>query len=182
MGEVFLRLASTFLNRKIVLFPVNPYNQDQPAKKIEIFPHNEHCGCETENQEYGPFTLLYYEETYFATPHFQSIHPVASSNTTENDFKIEQEIVKATTSKGHHDHIRPPPLQQHPPADPQLLNRSSYQLRVPQPTTEPHVSILALPQKKESHFKSQMEKVNLGFRIYQIWQILKHFVRAFHQA
>ena len=88
VGEVFLRLASTFLNRKIVLFPVNPYNQDQPAKKIEIFPHNEHCGCEAENQDYGPFTLLYYEETYFATPHFQSIHPVASSNTTENDFKI----------------------------------------------------------------------------------------------
>ena len=37
VGEVFLRLASTFLNRKIVLFPVNPYNQDQPAKKLKYF-------------------------------------------------------------------------------------------------------------------------------------------------
>ena len=43
VGEVFLRLASTFLNRKIVLFPVNPYVQkDESAKKIEILPHNEH--------------------------------------------------------------------------------------------------------------------------------------------
>ena len=97
VGEVFLRLASTFLNRKIVLFPVNPYVQkDESAKKIEILPHNEHCGCKTsENQEYEQqCTLLYYEETYFATPHFQSIRPVAASLKTENeDLKEEQEIV-----------------------------------------------------------------------------------------
>ena len=100
VGEVFLRLASTFLNRKIELYPVNPYvvqentiTNDDPttAKKIEIFPHNEHCGCKTsENNQMNIITLLYYEETYFASPHFQSIRPNAKNNNAKNyDLKIE---------------------------------------------------------------------------------------------
>ena len=30
--------------------------------------------------------------------------------------------------------------------------------------------------------KQKMKKATLGFRVYKIWQILKHFAGTFHQA
>ena len=62
------------LNRKIDLYPVNPYQTDGQVKKIEILPHKD-CGCGMETPNYRSFSMLYYEETHFATPHYQSIIP-----------------------------------------------------------------------------------------------------------
>ena len=45
-----------------------------PVRKIEILPHGD-CNCGTEMPDYLPFSMLYYEETHFATPHYQSIRP-----------------------------------------------------------------------------------------------------------
>ena len=81
VGQEFLQLASIYLNRKIILYPVNPVanENDQEANrnvnKIEIFPH-EDCNCGIESTNHEPITLLYYEETNFVTPHFQSIRPI----------------------------------------------------------------------------------------------------------
>ena len=72
--QEFIQMASTFLNRKIDLYPVNPYDMDGPVQKIEIFPHKD-CGCGMDMPDYLPFSMLYYEETHFATPHYQSIRP-----------------------------------------------------------------------------------------------------------
>ena len=43
-----------------------------PVRKIEILPHGD-CNCGTEMPDYLPFSMLYYEETHFASPHYQSI-------------------------------------------------------------------------------------------------------------
>ena len=45
-----------------------------PITKIELLPH-ENCGCGVEMPDYEAFSMLYYEETYFATPHYRSIRP-----------------------------------------------------------------------------------------------------------
>ena len=70
--QEFIQIASVFLNRKIVLYPVDPYNAN--PRKIEISPH-ENCGCGLEAPDEA-FTMLYYEETNFVSPHYQSIFPI----------------------------------------------------------------------------------------------------------
>ena len=81
--QEFIQLASIFLNRKFVLYPVNPYYTNGPPNKIEIFPHKD-CGCGQKTPEdVRPFTMLYYEETNFVDPHYQSIRPL--KNTSNNN-------------------------------------------------------------------------------------------------
>ena len=85
--QEFLQLASIFLNRKFVLYPVNPhYNTNGGLpNKIEIFPHKDcECGQKTP-EEVQPFTMLYYEETNFVDPHYQSIRPLKSKNINNNN-------------------------------------------------------------------------------------------------
>ena len=73
--QEFLQLACTFLNRKIDLYPVNPY-MTGPVRKIELLPHTD-CGCGMEMPNYEPFSMLYFEEANFVTPHYQSIRPLS---------------------------------------------------------------------------------------------------------
>ena len=64
--EVFLTLASIFLNRRIHVYPIF-------GDKNIIIPH-ENCDCDKSAQnDHEPLNLLYYEEPYFVGCHFQSI-------------------------------------------------------------------------------------------------------------
>ena len=63
--EIFVRATAELLGRQIILYPVipNPTRLD----RVTISP-----SYETTNE---PFHILYYEETIFVNPHYQSIRP-----------------------------------------------------------------------------------------------------------
>ena len=69
-----LEYFKMFIFRKIVLYPVNPYDTNGQVRKIELLPHGD-CGCGIEMSNYEPFYMLYYEESNFLSPHYQSIRP-----------------------------------------------------------------------------------------------------------
>ena len=73
--EVFLRLVSIFLNRRIAVYPIF-------SEKFVIYPHD-NCTCDkSEQNDNEPLHLLYYEETYFAGCHYQSIRPKCQNQQT----------------------------------------------------------------------------------------------------
>ena len=64
IDEIFIRICSEVLNRKIVLIPVHHKVGHRQTGKIEISP---------KNPESRPFYMLYYTECQFVSPHYQSI-------------------------------------------------------------------------------------------------------------
>ena len=69
--QVFLQLTSLYLNREIIIIPALGTTQ------IEISPHHSSLR-ETKRRE--PFHVLYFSETHFASPHYQSIRPKNGKN------------------------------------------------------------------------------------------------------
>ena len=65
--EIFIRICSEVLNRKIVLIPVHRKVGHNDTGCIEITPTNPVS---------RPFNMLYYTECHFVSPHYQSIRPV----------------------------------------------------------------------------------------------------------
>ena len=64
IDEIFIRICSEVLNRKIVLIPVHHKVGHRQTGKIEITP---------KNPVSRPFYMLYYTECQFVSPHYQSI-------------------------------------------------------------------------------------------------------------
>jgi hypothetical protein len=62
---IFVRTAAELLQRQIILYPVIPNVNDED--RVIISPSVE--------STYEPLHLIYYEETNFVNPHFQSARP-----------------------------------------------------------------------------------------------------------
>ena len=65
VDEVFIQIASEFLGRQFILYPVIP--DERYEDRIIISP------TEPSNQE--PYHILLYEDINFNTPHYQSLRP-----------------------------------------------------------------------------------------------------------
>ena len=63
--EVFVRTAAELLGRQIILYPVIPHQNDR--HRVIISPSIQSI--------HEPFHIIYYEETNFVNPHYQSIRP-----------------------------------------------------------------------------------------------------------
>lgn len=66
IDEIFIRICSEVLNRKIVLIPVHYNDGHNQTGRIEITPKNSISRA---------FYMLYYTESHFVSPHYQSIRP-----------------------------------------------------------------------------------------------------------
>ena len=66
--EVFIRLSSEILNRKIEIYPIYPEDGHNASGKIIIEP-------KVPNTDDDPLYLLYYSEHRFTSGHYQSIRP-----------------------------------------------------------------------------------------------------------
>ena len=85
------------------------------ARKIELLPH-EDCGCGIELPEYEPFSMLYYEETHFASPHYQSIRPKSEPPLSQKSIETiptldDTSKIPANNSKFEDSSIMIPPLR-----------------------------------------------------------------------
>ena len=65
--EVFVRTAAELLGRQIILYPVNPNQNPNHRDRVIVSPSFE--------SQHEPFHIIYYEETNFINPHYQSIRP-----------------------------------------------------------------------------------------------------------
>ena len=64
-SKVFVRTAAELLGRQIILYPVIPHQNDR--HRVIISPSIQSI--------HEPFHIIYYEETNFVNPHYQSIRP-----------------------------------------------------------------------------------------------------------
>ena len=71
--QVFLQLTSLYLNREIIIIPALGTTQ------IEISPHHSSLKLR-ETKRRDPFHVLYFSETHFSSPHYQSIRPKNGKN------------------------------------------------------------------------------------------------------